>query len=165
MDENNYIVTKDKKSTAIFIFIVCAVVVCVFGFFLGFGRFYDLNQGGMINYAMTTTPLLIITGLMIISSSVGTWLVSKSKNSVSKLVCMILYYSILFLLLLWSLILFRLNAPIVACFMIGIAAAISIYLIYAYFVRNITAGILISIFSAWLLYVYAINLAYCVSVF
>ena len=72
----------------------------------------------------------------------------------------IIWFSInLFLNMIWPLLFYRFDLLIVSCVLIGLIVITAIITNYRFYYRNLAAGILYSIYTAWLCYALYLNLA------
>ena len=79
----------------------------------------------------------------------------KEKNRKFNL---ILYFIHMFFNVLWPLLFFRLNLPIVSAIWLLLVVTSALVTMYRYFVANLPAGIIFTIYSIWLIYALYLNL-------
>ena len=102
----------------------------------------------------------IVWGIIYISIGVSTFLMWRDKEIKTKdrKINLILYFVHMFFNVLWPLFFSRLNLPIIACIWLLLTVISACIVMYRYFVCNLPAGIIFSIYSIWLLYALYLNL-------
>ena len=117
------------------------------------------------NYQMppATVPKIVFPiawAIIYIAIGVSTYLMWRDKEikSDGRKINLILYFVHMFFNVLWPLFFFRLNLPIVAVVWLIIMIGIALVVMYRYFVTNLPAGIIFTIYTAWLIYALYLNL-------
>lgn len=116
---------------------------------------YDMPPG--------TAPKILFPiawSIIYIAIGVSTFLMWRDKEmkSDSRKTNLIVYFIHMFFNILWPLFFFRLNLPIVAVIWLVFLIASAMVVMYRYFVTNLPAGIIFTIYIAWLIYALYLNL-------
>lgn len=117
------------------------------------------------NYQMppATVPKIVfpfVWGVIYIAIGVSTFLMWRDKEikSNDRKLNLVLYFIHMFFNVLWPLWFFRLNLPIVAVIWLFFTVVSAFIVMYRYFVCNLPAGIIFTIYSIWLMYALYLNL-------
>lgn len=120
---------------------------------------------GFENYQMppATVPQIVFPiawGIIYIAIGVSTFLMWRDKQIKTKdrKINLILYFIHMFFNVLWPLLFFRLNMPIIACIWLFLTVISACIVMYRYFTCNLPAGIIFNIYTLWLLYALYLNL-------
>lgn len=152
---------KNSHWFPILIFVFGSAVFGTISYFLGgeIGRpngtlpqYTLFNNGFAIGWCTTLFLLSLATYFQFISK--------KTRPIIEIKENLMTFYIHLLLVFFWPLIFFRVESPIIACILIGLAVITSIYLVYRYFNSSVTAGVLSTFWCIWLMYIFYINLAY-----
>ena len=117
------------------------------------------------NYQMPpgTVPKIVFPiawAIIYIAIGVSSFLMWRDKDlkSNTRKLNLTLYYIHMFFNRLWPLFFFRLDLPIFAVVWIILTLASALIVMYRYFVCNLPAGIIFSIYCVWLIYALYLNL-------
>lgn len=120
---------------------------------------------GFEGYEMppATVPQMVFPiawAIIYIAIGVSTFLMWRDKEIKTKdrKINLILYFIHMAFNVLWPLIFFRLNLPIVACIWLVLTVISACIVLYRYFACNLPSGIIFTIYSLWLLYALYLNL-------
>ncbi len=117
------------------------------------------------NYQMPpgTAPKILFPiawAIIYIAIGVSTFLMWRDKEIKSKdrKINLIIYFVHMFFNILWPLFFFRLNLPIFATVWLLLTVASACVVMYRYYVCNLPAGIIFSLYTLWLIYALYLNL-------
>ena len=117
------------------------------------------------NYQMppATVPKIVFPiawSIIYIAIGVSTFLMWRDKEIKSKdrKINLVLYFSHMFFNVLWPLFFFRLDIPIFAAIWLALTTISAFIVMYRYFVCNLPAGIIFTVYSIWLMYAFYLNL-------
>ena len=117
------------------------------------------------NYTMPpgTVPKIIFPiawSIIYIAIGVSTFLMWRDKEikSTDRKTNLIIYFIHMFFNMLWPLFFFRLNLPIVAVIWLAFVIASACVTMYRYFIANLPAGLIFTIYTLWLIYALYLNL-------
>lgn len=123
------------------------------------------DYGGYQTPALTAPPwLFTIMWIMIyLAIGVATFCMWRDKEITAKdrKFNLILYFVHMAFNITWPLFFFRLAMPIFACVWLGIIVILALITTWRYYVANILSGIIFSIYTAWLVYAFYLNLGVC----
>lgn len=132
------------------------------------GGLATLLGGQMFNfqsYKMPpgTAPKLLFPiawSIIYIAIGVSTFLMWRDKEIKSKdrKINLIIYFVHMFFNVLWPLFFFRLDLPIISCVWLLFVVITAIVVAFRYFICNLPAGIIFSIYVIWLIYAMYLNL-------
>lgn len=110
-----------------------------------------------------TVPKIVFPiawSIIYIAIGVSTFLMWRDKeiDSNGRKLNLILYFVHMFFNVIWPLFFFRLNLPVVAVINLIIMIATACIVMYRYFVCNLPAGIIFTIYTLWLIYALYLNL-------
>lgn len=110
-----------------------------------------------------TVPKIVFPiawAIIYIAIGVSTFLMWRDKEikSTDRKINLILYFVHMFFNVLWPLFFFRLDLPIFAVIWLALTIISAFIVMYRYFVCNLPAGIIFTIYSLWLLYAFYLNL-------
>lgn len=123
------------------------------------------NMSGFDGYELppATVPQIVFPiawGIIYIAIGVSTFLMWRDKEIKTKdrKTNLILYFVHMFFNVLWPLIFFRLNLPVIGCIWLFLTVISACIVMYRYFSCNLPAGIIFTIYSLWLLYALYLNI-------
>ncbi len=110
-----------------------------------------------------TVPKIVFPiawAIIYVAIGVSTFLMWRDKEIKSKdrKINLVLYFVHMFFNVLWPLFFFRLDLPIFAVVWLALTTISAFIVMYRYFVCNLPAGIIFTIYTAWLLYALYLNL-------
>ncbi len=150
----------------LFVFLLSSVIFAFLCYLFSASKFFDFNVNGEPTFFLSANILCYITLIALCFLGLGTYLMWFSKydtgrpakeiqeNFISLAIMLILF-------LLYPLFTFALQLPIFGAIILGLVIAVSIYTTYRYYNSSISAGIFITIWTLWLMYVFTLNFAYC----
>ena len=102
----------------------------------------------------------IMWSLIYIAIGVSTFLMWRDKDikSHDRKINLIVYFVHMFFNIMWPLLFFRLNIPIVSAILLAVIVISACVVMYRYFVCNLPAGIIFNLYTLWLIYAMYINL-------
>lgn len=102
----------------------------------------------------------IVWSIIYLAIGVSTFLMWRDKEIKSKdrKINLILYFLHMFFNVLWTLFFFRLDMPIFAVIWLLFIVATACVVMYRYFVCNLPAGIIFTVYTLWLIYALYLNL-------
>lgn len=166
--------TYDKKQTLdfkisffyLFLFLLGAMVIALLAYLLSANKFFDFVVNGEPSFFLSAKLLKYLTliGLDFVAiASYLMWFSNYSAKRPKKEIHENFIYLSLFIILflLYPLFTFAIVQPVVGCCILGVAIGLSIYVTYRYFNSSISAGIFMTIWTLWLMFVFILNLAYC----
>ena len=111
-------------------------------------------------YTVPQSAFPIAWGIIYISIGVSTFLMWRDKQIKTKdrKINLIFYFVHMFFNVLWPLLFFRLNLPVIACICLVLTVISACIVMYRYFVCNLPAGIIFNIYTLWLIYALYLNL-------
>jgi tryptophan-rich sensory protein len=132
------------------------------------GGLATLLGGKMFNFANYKMPPGIVPkivfpiawSIIYIAIGVSTFLMWRDKEikSNDRKINLVIYFIHMFFNIMWPLLFFRLNLPIVSCIWLLFVVASACVVMYRYFVANLPAGIIFTIYTIWLIYAMYLNL-------
>ncbi len=132
------------------------------------GGLATLLGGQMFNFQSykmppATAPKIvfpIVWSIVYLAIGVSTFLIWRDKEikSSGRKLNLILYFIHMFFNVLWPLFFFRLDLPIVSAIWLVFVIVSALVVMYRYFVTNLPAGIIFTIYSLWLIYALYLNL-------
>ena len=167
---SNHTAQNNKKSNSkIFIKHIWWLDALIFiGGTLALGGLATLLGGKMFSfegYEMppATVPKIVfpfVWGIIYVAIGVSTFLMWRDKEIKEKdrKLNLIFYFIHMFFNILWPLIFFRLNLPILAVIWLILNIASACIVMYRYFYCNLPAGIIFNIYTLWLIYALYLNL-------
>lgn len=161
MKDNRVISTNKSTWFPFLIFVLGGIVIGAAGYFLGGS--IGSPSGTLPPATLPNLAFYIIWPCVLAIFSLATyffWQATKTESFLTKKWQIGVYYLILLLLMFWPLTFYRLDATIVSCIIIGIATLLSIYIVYCYLIKSVTAGVLACIWAVWLMYIFYINLSH-----
>ena len=168
----NYSVEYEENSKSeiywlyVFLYIIGAMVIGGITYLMCGNNGYTFIKNSEPNFAMSFSGITWCTmfGLDLLGiASFFMWLSKYTdsrpkKEILENFIPLIIH---LVLIMLWALFSFGLLLPIVGCCILGVSIVVAIYMTYRYYNSSIIAGILSTIWTLWLMYVFILNLAYC----
>ncbi len=135
---------------------------------IALGGLATLLGGKMFNFENfemppATAPKIVFPiawSIIYISIGVSTFLMWRDKEIKSKdrKINLILYFVHMFFNVLWPMLFFRLNLPIVSAVWLFFTVISACIVMYRYFVCNLPAGIIFNVYTLWLIYAMYLNL-------
>lgn len=132
------------------------------------GGLATLLGGQMFNfksYIMPpgTVPKIVFPiawAIIYIAIGVSTFLMWRDKEikSQDRKINLILYFVHMFFNVMWPLFFFRCDLPIVACVWLLLTVITACVVMFRYYIANLPAGIIFSIYTVWLIYALYLNL-------
>lgn len=161
--------TETKNGKKIFVRHIWWIDALLFiGGTLLLGGLATLLGGKMFNfkdYKMPpgTVPKIVFPiawAIIYVAIGVSTFLMWRDKEIKGKdrKINLVLYFVHMFFNIMWPLFFFRLNLPIFSCVWLLIVAITAFVVMFRYFLANLPAGIIFTIYSAWLIYALYLNL-------
>lgn len=132
-----------------------------------FGGIATLLGGQMFNFKNYTMPegtvpkivFPIAWAIIYLAIGISTFLMWRDKEIKSKdrKINLVLYFVHIFFNILWPLFFFRLDLPIFSAIWLLLVAITAIIVTFRYYICNIPAGIIFSIYTLWLIYALYLN--------
>lgn len=143
--------------------------IIIIGGTLALGGLATLLGGKMFDFEKYTKPAGIVPkivfpicwSVLYVAIGVSTFLVWRDKEIKRKnRVADVVWYSVHMLFnVLWTLFFFRCGLLIVSCIDLTLAVITALVVMYRYYDSNLPAGIIFSVYVAWLIYAMYLNLA------
>lgn len=143
--------------------------IIIIGGTLALGGLATLLGGKMFDFEKYTKPAGIVPKIVFpicwsviyVAIGVSTFLVWRDKEIKRKnRVADVVWYSVHMLFnVLWTLLFFRCGLLIVSCVDLAFAVISALVVMYRYYDSNLPAGIIFSVYVAWLIYAMYLNLA------
>ena len=132
------------------------------------GGLATLLGGKMFNFKDYKMPPGIVPkivfpiawSIIYVAIGVSTFLMWRDKEIKEKdrKINLVLYFVHMFFNIMWPLFFFRLDLPIFSCVWLLLVATSAFIVMFRYFLANLPAGIIFTIYSAWLIYALYLNL-------
>lgn len=127
------------------------------------GKMFDFNNYTLPPMTAPAWLFPIMWALIYIAIGVATFCMWRDKEITAKdrKFNLILYFVHMAFNITWPLWFFMLNLPILACFWLGVIIVLALVTTWRYYVANIASGIIFTVYVAWLIYAFYLNLGVC----
>ena len=150
----------------LFIFLASAMIIALLAFLLSANNLFDFIVNNEPTFSLSSNLLKYLTLIALDFVGLATYLMwfshytnKRPKNEIHENFIHLGIDLILFLL--YPLFTFGLTLPIVGCCILGVLIGYSIYLTYRYYNSSIGAGIFMTVWTLWLMYLFVLNFAFC----
>ncbi len=125
------------------------------------GKMFSFGNYQMPQGIVPKIVFPIAWAIIYIAIGVATFLMWRDKEikASDRKINLIIYFVHMFFNIMWPLFFFRLDLPIFATVWLLLTVASACIVMYRYFVCNLPAGIIFSIYTLWLIYALYLNLA------
>lgn len=154
---------KSNKWVSLIYFMLSNLVVALAFYFLTSEFIYKFSVNSEPSFSLNPSALLWITFSMLVILGVVNFMLlslSKNQNKAGMRLSFTLYYIFMLGVLLWAFFSFTLALPTAGVVLLGITICLGIYLTYRYLTRSIVAGVILTIFNLYLIYLFVTNFAY-----
>ena len=149
----------------LFIFMCGSIIAGLIFLFLQKSNNYDFIVNGEPSFAIPSRVHIWISFCMIVLLGVCPFMLYYIRNSnpdkMGQKLNYSLFYCHLLFVLVWALCSFTLSSPILGVIGLTIAIAIGIFATYRFMSNTITAGVILFVWNVWLIFMFVLNLAYC----
>ncbi|MBP3630742.1 MAG: tryptophan-rich sensory protein [Clostridia bacterium] len=150
----------------LFIFITSSMIIALLAYLLSANKLFDFIVNNEPTFSLSSNLLKYLTLIALDFVGLATYLMwfshyvnKRPKNEIHE---NFIHLGILLLVfLLYPLFTFGLSLPIVGCCILGVLIGYSIYVTYRYYNSSISAGVFMTVWTLWLMYVFILNFAYC----
>lgn len=127
------------------------------------GKMFDFNNYTLPPMTAPAWLFPIMWALIYIAIGVATFCMWRDKEITAKdrKFNLILYFVHMAFNITWPLWFFMLNMPILACIWLGVIIVLALVTTWRYYVANIASGIIFTVYVAWLIYAFYLNLGVC----
>lgn len=124
------------------------------------GKMFNFQNYEMPPFTVPKTVFPIAWAIIYVAIGVSTFLMWRDKQikSQERKLNLIFYFIHMFFNILWPLLFFRLDLPIIACIWLLLTVVSACIVMYRYFACNLPAGIIFNIYTIWLIYAQYLNL-------
>lgn len=150
----------------LFLYLISAMLIAGLCYLLSANKFYDFVINGEPTFSLPYNTINYITMIAIDFVGLASFLMwishrtnARPKKEIHENFITLGILAIAFLL--YPLFTYALFLPIIGCIVLGIVIGLSIYTTYRFFNSSISAGVFMTIWTLWLMYLFILNFAYC----